>query len=81
MHGWAHCHCRLAVAELLLPRDFGLAFRALHAFGGGTPAAAYAGVARGLAARGSAGALRELLANISGTLGDDEWDQARHTLF
>lgn len=71
---------RLAVAELLLPRDFGLVFRALHAFGGGAPARTYAGVARGLAARGAAAALRELLANVSGTLGDDEWDQVRRRL-
>ncbi len=71
---------RLAVAELLLPRNFGLVFRALHAFGGGAPARTYAGVARGLAARGAAAALRELLANVSGTLGDDEWDQVRRPL-
>ena len=71
---------RLAVAELLLPRDFGLVFRALHAFGGGAPARTYAGVVRGLAARGAAAALRELLANVSGTLGDDEWDQVRRRL-
>ncbi|KAK9842213.1 hypothetical protein WJX81_000852 [Elliptochloris bilobata] len=66
---------RLAVAELLLPRDFGLAFRALHAFGEGAPARAYAGAARNLAARGAASELRELLGNVSGTVSDDEWDQ------
>ena len=65
------------MAELLLPRDFGLAFRALHAFGEGAPARAYAGASRRLAARGAAGELRELLRNVSGTVSDDEWDQAR----
>ena len=65
------------MAELLLPRDFGLAFRALHAFGEAAPARAYAGAARRLAASGAAGELRELLGNVSGTVSDDEWDQAR----
>lgn len=69
--------CRLAVAERLLPVNFDLAFRALHAFGGDRPARTFASVAASLARRDELAALKSLLQSVQGTITDAEWDEVR----
>jgi hypothetical protein len=69
---------RLAVAQLLLPANFDLGFRALHAFGGARVARTYAAAAGSLARAGEAAALRGMLQRIQGTVTDEEWDEVWH---
>lgn len=76
--------CRLAVAERLLPQNFDLAFRALHAFGSDRPARTFASVAASLARRDDLAALKSLLGSVQGTITDAEWDEVclfPHILF
>ncbi len=63
------------MAELLLPRNFDLGFRALHAFGDGRPARTFAAVAASLALRDDLAALKALLQRVQGTVTDAEWDE------
>lgn len=63
------------MAEELLPRNFDLAFRALHAFGDGRPARIFANVAASLARRDDLSALKALLQSVQGTVTDAEWDE------
>ena len=67
---------RLAVAELLLPANFDLGFRALHAFGSGQRVArTFAAAAGQLARSEDTSTLRGVLQRIQGTVTDDEWDE------
>lgn len=68
------------MAEKLLPHNFDLAFRALHAFGGARPARTFASVAASLARRDDLAALKSLLQSVQGTITDEEWDEVRHIL-
>jgi hypothetical protein len=68
---------RLAVAKQLLLRNFDLAFRALHAFGGGRPARTFVAVASILGRSNDLDALKTLLQSVQGTVTDEEWDEAR----
>ncbi len=65
------------MAERLLPVNFDLAFRALHAFGGDRPARTFASVAASLARRDELAALKSLLQSVQGTITDAEWDEVR----
>lgn len=73
-----YCVCRTAVAEKLLPHNFDLAFRALHAFGGARPACTFAAVAASLARRDDLASLKNLLQSVQGTITDEEWDEVQY---
>eukprot|EP01018_Ginkgo_biloba_P037319 Gb_14991 [translate_table: standard] len=65
---------RCEVAEMLVERNFDLAFQIIYEFN--LPAVhIYAGVAASLAERKKGNQLTEFLRNIRGTIDEDDWDQ------
>ncbi|KAL2346823.1 hypothetical protein Fmac_000823 [Flemingia macrophylla] len=65
---------RCKIAEILVEKNFDLAFRLIYEFN--LPAVdIYAGVAASLAERKRGSQLTEFFRNIKGTIDDDDWDQ------
>ncbi|KAL1300935.1 hypothetical protein HN51_045559 [Arachis hypogaea] len=65
---------RCKVAEVLVEKNFDLAFQVIYEFN--LPAVdIYAGVAASLAERKKGSQLTEFFRNIKGTIDDDDWDQ------
>ncbi|MED6221749.1 hypothetical protein PIB30_057762 [Stylosanthes scabra] len=65
---------RCKVAEILVEKNFDLAFQVIYEFN--LPAVdIYAGVAASLAERKRGSQLTEFFRNIKGTIDDDDWDQ------
>ncbi|KAK7283046.1 hypothetical protein RIF29_12273 [Crotalaria pallida] len=65
---------RCKIAEVLVEKNFDLAFRLIYEFN--LPAVdIYAGVAASLAERKRGSQLTEFFRNIKGTIDDDDWDQ------